>query len=178
MTAADRAAAERIARQIFTFKLYDWLRMDLEGRPRPLNIARAFENLNFDRRGDAVTRDLFSRPQTAECGTGWKREVLPTHADHFYGIARYTIDPEAEISIATEGSPHVLMVVEGPGVDVREANSEARHFAYAETFVVPAAARTYLLANTSDQPNQVVTAFLEPRSSWPAWMQTGTDARD
>ena len=50
---------------IFTFKMYDWLRLDLQGKPRPLNIQRAFDNLYFERRGETVERELLAQPHLA-----------------------------------------------------------------------------------------------------------------
>ncbi len=40
---------------IFTIKMYDWVRLDLNGEPRAINIEHAFNNLNFSRQGKTVT---------------------------------------------------------------------------------------------------------------------------
>ncbi len=47
---------------IFTFKLYDWLRLDLDGNPRPLNIERGFANLDSTHQGRLVDDTLLSSP--------------------------------------------------------------------------------------------------------------------
>ena len=36
------------------------MRLDLDGRPRPLNIDRAFENLYFERKGAGVPAEFIS----------------------------------------------------------------------------------------------------------------------
>ena len=123
---------------IFTFKMYDWLRLDLEGKPRPLNIGRAFENLDFERKGQRVFDELVSQPRTLEAGPGWRVVHCPTHREHFYDVHRLEFDRSVEV--ATEGSVHILSLVEGERVLLETANGLRRHFNYAETFVVPAAA--------------------------------------
>jgi mannose-6-phosphate isomerase class I len=152
---------------IFTFKMYDWLRMDLEGKPRPLNIERAFRNLNFERQGARVEQELVSRPVEIASGPDWRLLHLPTHADHFYDVHRFEFD--AEVDVQTDRSPHVLMLVEGTSIAINVAGQE-RIFNFAETFVVPAAAKSYRLLNCGKGSAKVVKAFMKPASEWPEWM--------
>ena len=58
---------------IFTFKIYDYLRKDLEGNLRPINIERAFENIRFERREKFVKENLISKPKLIKKGKGTKR---------------------------------------------------------------------------------------------------------
>ena len=51
-----------------------------------MNIERAFENLDFSRRGERVQVELISKPVALESGDGWRIVHLPTHPDHFYDI--------------------------------------------------------------------------------------------
>ncbi|MCA9236384.1 MAG: class I mannose-6-phosphate isomerase [Planctomycetales bacterium] len=148
---------------IFTFKMYDWLRSDLDGKPRPLNIERAFDNLDFSRQGDLVAEDLICRPFVIDEGQDWRLVHLPTHRDHFYDVHRHEFDTAVEVE--TAGSPHVLMLVEGTRVTVETRHGVTQRFQYAETFVIPAAAESYRLINNGPERAMVVKAFIKPNAA-------------
>ena len=82
---------------IFTFKMYDWLRVDFDGKPRPLNIKRAFQNLNFERKGKVVANTLVSKTKIKSSGTNWRILDLSTHPQHFYKIERYEFEDTINI---------------------------------------------------------------------------------
>ena len=144
---------------IFTFKMYDWQRLDLDGNPRPMNIERAFENLNFERQGNTVPETLIAQPKIEESGDGWEKIHLPTHQDHFYDIYRYEF--ESEVSVETNDQCHVLMLVEGQSIDLKVEGNKPRTFQYAETFAVPAAAQKYRLINKGAEKAKVIVSFVK-----------------
>ncbi|GAA3561828.1 class I mannose-6-phosphate isomerase [Snuella lapsa] len=143
---------------IFTFKMYDWQRMDMDGNPRPLNIDRAYDNLNFSRKGQVVQDTLVSKPYVDSSGENWKKIHLPTHPDHFYDICRYEFDDE--IIVETLNQCHVLMLVEGTAVTL-DLLDESQTFHYAETFAVSAAANSYRLVNKGKETAKVIVSFVK-----------------
>lgn len=146
---------------IFTFKMYDWQRMDLDGRPRPLNIDRAFENLYFERRGATVKRELVSHPVVVSDNGDARLVHLPTHREHFYDVHRHEFRSSMEVE--TGGSPQIMSLVEGESVWLESDDGSRRRFNYAETFVVPAAAGRFRLVSDTGKPVKVVRAFVKSR---------------
>lgn len=144
---------------IFTFKMYDWLNMDLDGKPRPLNIRRAMENLCFDRKGEKIRKEHVCHPVLMEKGTDWELWHMPTHPKHSYDVHRYKIG--TEVSVNTEGKCHVLNLVEGETADVVTENGKTFHLSYAETLVISAAAGSYRIVNTSGREIMMVKAFMK-----------------
>ncbi len=150
---------------IFTFKMYDWVRLDLDGKPRPLNIERAFENLYFDRRGQKIEQEFVSHQHVEAEGEGWRSIHCPTHPNHFYDVHRFEFRNEVEGD--TGGSScHVMSLVEGQTVLFEAERGWKQRFNYAETFVIPAAAGHYRLTSESGEWIKVVKAFIKPKAQW------------
>ncbi|MFX1706978.1 class I mannose-6-phosphate isomerase [Chitinophaga sp. CC14] len=152
---------------IFTFKMYDWLRPGLDGKPRAINIDHAFHNLDFSRQGKAVKEQLIAAPVIIEQDADYQLVHLPTHAAHFYDVHR--LEFSTSVNITTNGNCLVMMLVEGSSVTVTTANGHTIIYHYAETFVIPAAAVACRIISNNGEQVKLIKAFLKP--SHPVYQQ-------
>ncbi|MEO6837454.1 MAG: class I mannose-6-phosphate isomerase, partial [Ginsengibacter sp.] len=143
---------------IFTFKLYDWVRLDLDGNPRPINIEHGFKNLDFSRKGKDVKEKLISKPALLEEGNNFSHWHLPTHPQHIYDIERY--EWHGTILIETKGQCHILMLVEGSQISIN-VNGQEAIYNYAETIVIPSATKKYSITYLGKEKGILIKAFIK-----------------
>lgn len=145
---------------LYSLRFYDWLRRDADGSQRPVHVKHAFRNLDVDRRGDAVARDLVPTPQTLRDGPGWREELIGALPEMFFEVRRVVLEPGAVGSDDTAGRFHVLNVVEGEGVHLEATGVPPHPLAYAETLLVPAAVGPYTLRALGTGRVRVVKALV------------------
>ncbi len=146
---------------IFTFKMYDWVRLDMDGRPRPINIDHGLANVRFDRKGHVVQDTLISHPYVMEDKADYRKEHVPTHRDHFYDVHRYTLHKGGKVVIDEKDKVHVWMIVEGQHAELITSCGRKYGYNYLETFIVPASAGTYTVVNNGDEDVVLVKAFVK-----------------
>ena len=145
---------------IFTFKLWDWGRIDLDGSPRPINIEHGWPNIQWERTTSWTERELVNRFEEVAAGAGWREERTGLHRREFIETRRHRFSApvEQDTGGVAAGSVHVLTLVEGREATVESPEGAFAPFVvhYAETFVVPAAVGRYRMRPTGESAGETV----------------------
>jgi mannose-6-phosphate isomerase class I len=147
---------------IFTFKMWDWDRLGLDGLPRPVHLEHAGRNIQWERNTEWVEKELLNQVEQLGSGPGWTEERTGLHALEFIEVRRHWFTEAVEHH--TNGTVNVLNLVEGSAALVESPEGKFRPFtvSYAETFIVPAAVGAYTIRPVGNvtQPLATVKAYV------------------
>jgi mannose-6-phosphate isomerase class I len=130
---------------IFTFKMWDWGRMGLDGLPRPIHLEHGIRNIQWDRTTAWVEKQLINTVSPVAKGDGWKEERTGLHEREFIETRRHWFT--GPVAHCTEGGVNVLNLCEGAEAIVESPTEKFPPLVvhYAETLIVPAAAGCYTI---------------------------------
>ncbi len=143
---------------IFTFKLWDWQRLGLDGLPRPINIEHGKNVIQWDRTTEWVKENLVNATyEVKEEGNDCKIEHTGLHELEFIETRRYTINNSSLHK--TRGTVNMLNLVDGKSA-VIEGDFEPFIVHYAETFIIPASIKEYTIKPYGCDEVKVLKAYV------------------
>lgn len=130
---------------IFTFKLWDWGRLGLDGLPRPINIGHGSHVIQWERQTEFTRNQLVNQVTPVAEGEGWREERTGLHENEFIETRRHWFT--APVEHHTDGGVNVFNLVEGDEAIVESPTGAFEPFVvhYAETFIIPASVGPYTI---------------------------------
>ncbi|MGS2760658.1 class I mannose-6-phosphate isomerase [Sinomicrobium sp. M5D2P9] len=130
---------------IFTFKLWDWGRLGLDGKPRPIHLFHGENVIDWSRRKQWTKDNLVNRIEEVAQGEGWKEEKTGLYVSDFIETRRHWFT--GKVPHNTAGSVNVINLVEGREATVESPEDKFEPFVvhYAETFIIPAEVGDYTI---------------------------------
>ena len=150
----------------YTYKMYDYLRLDFDGKQRPIHTRLGEENVAQHRRASVIHDPqspdyIVQKPRAAACGEGWKEMILGENEQLYFSLRR--LEFETECQQDTHGERfHVLALVDGDHVRVRSKEHPERFYDmdYLDIVCVPADMGEYVIENLGKEPVMVHKTML------------------
>ncbi|MFC5452101.1 class I mannose-6-phosphate isomerase [Paenibacillus aestuarii] len=141
---------------IFTFKLWDWDRLGLDGRPRPVHVDHGANVIQWNRTTEWTTSECVGRIQTVAEGEGWIEERTGLHELEFIETRRYWFS--VPVVHKSNGSVHMLNLIEGDEATVESLDGSFEPFVvrFAETFIVPASISSYTIKPSGSSEGKTI----------------------
>jgi mannose-6-phosphate isomerase class I len=130
---------------IFTFKLWDWDRLGLDGKPRPININHGQKNIQWDRTASWVKENALNLVEKIHEEEGICEERTGLNELEFIETRRHWFNKK--VLHNTNGGVNVLNLVEGREAIIESPVNAFEPYVvhYAETFIVPACVGEYTI---------------------------------
>ena len=136
----------------YTFKMYDFLRKDLDGTPRPIHSYYGEKVLHQERKSNWVKENLVQEPKLVAQGKNWKEVIVGEHDLIYFSLRR--LEFMDEIYQNTNNQFNVLALVDGEKVRVESVENSQYSFEmeYRDVIVLPACVGKYRIINLSNHP--------------------------
>lgn len=129
-----------------TFKLWDWGRLDYDGKPRPINIDHGQHVIQEEFQTSMIKDQFISKKQQIDSGYGWRKErsgtmpfEAPMEVNRYWFKKAVHFDPNDGIVI------HVLVEGEEAVIESLDNRFEPIIIHYAEAIFIPADAGQYII---------------------------------
>lgn len=141
---------------IFTFKLWDWGRLGMDGRPRPVHVEHGKEVIQWDRTTKWVEKNLVNAIYEVEHNENYVEEHTGLHELEFIETRRIWSDRTTHHD--TDGGVNMLNLVDGKEAVVESEDGSFAPFVvhYTETFIIPASVGKYTIRPYGDSEGQKI----------------------
>ena len=128
---------------IFTFKLWDWGRLGMDGKPRPINLEHGKNVIQWDRTTEWTRKNLVNRVEKVAEGNDWVEERTGLHEREFIETRRHWFTGKVEHTM--KFGVEVICLVEGDEVTIESPENRFDPFIlnYAEVVIMPANIHSY-----------------------------------
>lgn len=128
-----------------TFKLWDWGRIDADGKPRPINIEHGSKVIQERYQTNFVKEHLISKKSEVARGTGWRKEHSGTMEYELLKIDRYWFNEPIFFETKDHVKLHVLVEGEEALIVSPYDEFEPIELHYAEALYIPASIGQYII---------------------------------
>ena len=149
----------------YTYKMYDYLRLDFDGKQRPIHTKLGELNVNQERRTSVIhdpdSKDyIVQKPRLADSGEGWEEFVVGENPQLYFSLRR--LEFEKSCRQDTRGIFHVLTLVDGERIRIRSLEHPERCYeaGFMDLTVVPADLGAYVIENLGAEPIRVHKTLL------------------
>ena len=145
----------------YTYKMYDYLRLDFDGKQRPIHTHLGELNVRQDRRTSVIhdpqsPEYIVQKPRLDCEGEGWQEYILGENPQMYISLRRLEFEKACEQD--TKGEKfHVLTLVDGESVRIRSVEHPERFFDldFMEIACVPASMGKYVIENLGKEPIRI-----------------------
>ena len=144
----------------YTYKMYDYLRLDFDGKQRPIHTRLGERNVATERRTSWIRSNVAVPPRLARETPDGQEYIVGEHELLYFSLRRLEFDRRMEDD--TAGKFHVLTLVDGERVRVRSLDHPEKCYEadFMDLVVVPASVGRYVIENLGAGPVRVHKSLL------------------